>query len=153
MIYFLGEFTLSFNKTGHLVVIEWLHEAKVHLFVLFQQIHHLLNPFADNLYHGFGIIEPGILIEHAHSVAGRKDHFALEGALNAGNNLHQGRLTGAVETYDTDFGTIEEREVDIFENLFMGREYLVDTHHRKDDFFIVGHCSDLREGKEKGEGD
>ena len=58
--------------------------------------------------------------------------------VDAGNNLHEGGLTSTVQTYNADFGSVEEGEVDVFEHLLLILlNGLAHSDHRENHFFVV----------------
>ena len=116
-----------------------LGEGVVHLVVLLQQVDDLLHGLLHHLLDGFGVVELGLLLEVAHAVAGGEDHLALVVLVDAGDDLHQARLAAAVEANDAYLGSVEEAQVDVFQNLAAGRYELAHAHHREDNFFVVCH--------------
>ena len=132
----LVELALALDEARHRVVVHRLAELHVNILVLLEQGYRGGAPLFDHLADGLRIVELGLLLQIAHRIAGRKDHLALEVLVDAGNNLHEGRLSGAVQTDDADFGSVEEGEVDVVQHFFLVGEGLTHTHHREDDFFV-----------------
>ncbi len=130
------EFALAFDHAGHFVVRDRLAQLHVDLFVFFQQCDRLGAAFFDRFAHRLFGVELRLLLQVAHRVARREDHFALEVFVHAGDDLHQSRFSRAVQTDDADLGAIEKREVDVVEYFFLVGEHLGNAHHREDDFFV-----------------
>ena len=70
MVYLFGEFALSLDKRGHLLVIHRLHEAGVNLLVLFKKRHGLGAPLLNHLLDGLGFVQLRFLFEIAYRVPG-----------------------------------------------------------------------------------
>ena len=104
----LVELALTLDKAIHLIVRERLTELHINLLVLLQQSDSRGTSLLDNLLNGLRVIQLRLLLEVANRVARREDNLTLEILVDAGNNLHQGRLTRAIQTDDTNLGTIEE---------------------------------------------
>ena len=123
---------LALDQGIHLVgIFEHLGVAErlVHLVEFCQQVHDRLHAFAHYFYHGLVGVEFRVLLEVSHGISGSPYHFAAIILVDSGYDFEQRRFTGAVQTYDADFGTVEEREVDVFQNLFLGRVDLAYAHH------------------------
>jgi hypothetical protein len=60
----------------------------------------------------------GFLFEKTNRIAEVRHNFALVFLIDAGDNSEERRLPRSVETEDTDLGAVEEREINVFENLF-----------------------------------
>ncbi len=133
---FLVELALPLDHAGHFVVGHGFAQLHVDFLVLFQQGHRLGAALLDDLADRLFGVELRLLLQVADRIAGREDDFALEILVDAGDNLHQGRLARAVQTDDAYLGAVEKREVDVVEHLFLIGEGLRDTHHREDDFFV-----------------
>ena len=131
---------LPLDERRHLVVGHRLAELRVDLLVLLQQGHRLGASLLDHLAHALRVVELGLLLEVADRVTGREDHLALVVLVDSGDDLHERRLARAVQTDDADFGAVEEREVDVVQDLFLVGEGLADPDHRKDDFFVCHVC-------------
>ena len=56
--------------------------------------------------------------------------IALIAFFDTGDDLHQSRFTGAVQTHDTDLRAIEERQIDVFEyhSIVMGKDLSDPVH-------------------------
>ena len=90
----------------------------------------MLHTFHNILLHGLRLIEWWILWQITHRIARTPYHFALCWFHKTSDNLHQRRLTCAVETNNTYLCTIEEREVNVLQNLFLVLwDNLRYTHH------------------------
>ena len=140
------EFVLQLGLAGeqclHLVGI-FKHfgvgETLVHAVILGNQVGDMLQPFLHDLLDGLFGVELGILLEVTHSITRREHHLALILLVDASNNLQQRRFTCAVQAYDAYLRTIEKRQVNVLQNLFLWRVNLVHAHHRKYNFLVVGH--------------
>ena len=114
-------------------------ERLVHAVKLSQQVKSRLHAFLHHLLYRLGIVQFRILLQITYCIAWRKDHFALITLVQAGDDLHQGRLTRAVKTDNADLGSVEEREIDVFEYLSLRRYHFADTHHRENYLLVVCH--------------
>src|SRR5690606_40677109 len=83
----------------------------------------------------FGI-ELRLLRQVADLDAGHRAGFALDLRVDAGHDLEQRRLAGAVEAEDADLGAGEETERDVLQDLPLGRHDLADAVHGVD---VLGH--------------
>ena len=102
------QLALALDEPGHLLVVHRLAEFHVDLFVLLEQRHGRGAALFDHLADGLRVVEPGFLFKVSHRVTGREDHFALEILVQPGDDLHQRRLTRAVQADDADLGAVEE---------------------------------------------
>ena len=66
-------------------------------------------------------------------MARRRNRFADEILIDAGQNSQQRALSGSVQTDDADLRAVKVREVDVFEDLFLSME-LRHADHGIDDF-------------------
>ena len=102
---------LTLHELVHLVgvaVVLLFAKLAVDFFVFGEGVIDLLHAFHHVLLDGLGLVEWWVLWQIAHAVAGAPYHLALCGLFQSGDNLHQGRFTGAIQTDDTYLGTIEE---------------------------------------------
>ena len=106
-----------------------LGEGVVHLVVFLQQVNDLLHSLLHHLLDGLGVVEFGLLLEVADTVARREDHLALVVLVDSGDNLHQARLATAIKAYDANLSPVEETEVYVFQYLSAGRNQLAHAHH------------------------
>ena len=139
---FILQFRLAVDEGVHLVgVFQNLGVAKafVHLFIFAKDIHDFLDTFLDYLLHGLARLQFRVLLQIAHRVTRREDYFALIFFVDTGDNLEQRRFTRPVETDNANLCPVEERKVDIFQYLFLRREYLAHADHREDYFLVVCH--------------
>ena len=132
----LVQLSLALDQPGHRVVVHRFAQLFVDLLVLLQQRHGRRAALLDDLADRLRVVEPGFLFEVTHRVTRREDHFAVEILVDSGDDLHQGRLTRAVQADDADLGAVEKREVDVVEHPFLVGEGLAYADHRKDDFFV-----------------
>ena len=130
MLNLLGEFTLTLDKSSHLIIRHWLAELHIDLFILLKDVHYLLNTFLHNLDDGLVRIHLRFLLQITYRISWSPHHFTLISFFNTGDDLHESRLTRAVETYDTDLGTIKERKVDILEyhSIIVGKNLSYPVH-------------------------
>ena len=63
-----------------------------------------------------GLVEAGLLREHAHGVAGRQERVAVGRLVDPGHDLEQGGLACAVGADNADLGAREERERHVVED-------------------------------------
>ena len=108
MLDLLGQLALALDKSVHLVVVHRLHELEGDLVIFIEDIHDLLDPFLHDLDDRLVGIHLRLLLKVANRIARRPDHLATVGFLHTGDDLHQGRFTGAVQTDDADLGPVEE---------------------------------------------
>ena len=132
----LVQLALTLDQPGHRVVVHRLAQLLVDLLVLLQQRHGRRAALLDDLADRLRVVEPGFLFEVTHRIARREDHFAVEVLVDSGDDLHQGRLSRAVQADDADFRAVEKGEVDVVEHPFLVGEGLAYADHRKDDFFV-----------------
>ena len=138
------QLSLALYQRGHLVVIHRFHELQADFVVFGEQVHHLLYAFLHHFDDGFFGIHLRLLLEVADTVARGPHHLAAVALLHSCDNLEEGGFSGTVETYDTYLRSIEEREVDIFEdNLVVVRQDLAHPVHREYYLFVC------HEGKDK----
>ena len=135
-----GEFALPLDELVHLVVAHRLSKFHIHLLVLLQHIHDLLHALLHHLLDSERVVELRLLWQITDGVAGREDHLALIGLVEAGDDLQQRGFSRAVEAQDADFRSVEEGKVDVLEDLSLRRNRLADVHHREYDFLVVCHC-------------
>ena len=135
---------LPLHELVHLVgiaVVFFQSKLEVDVLILLERVVHLLHTLLHILLHGLGLIEGRVLRQVTHRIAGAPHHFALRGLLYAGDDLHQRRLTRAVETDDSDFCTIEEREINVLQYLLLVLwDNLGYSHHREDNLLVVYCC-------------
>ena len=115
-------FSLSLHKLVHLVWVAIVFlKAKllVDVFVFGKSVVDMLHAFHHVFLHGFCLVEWRVLRQVSHGVARAPYHFALSGLFKSGNDFHQCRLSGAVKTDDTYFCSVEEREVDVLQDLLL----------------------------------
>ena len=108
---FLGEFSLAFDEGIHPVRVFHhfrVAEGIVDFLILLEEVHHFLHSFLHYFEYGLVRIHLRFLLQIANGVARSPYDLALVGFLHTGYDFEQGGFTGAVETYDTDFGAIEE---------------------------------------------
>src|SRR5205814_9757792 len=79
--------------------------------------------------------------------ARHRRRLALDVMVDAGHDLEQGRLAGAVQAEDADLGAGEEGERDVLEDLTLGRNDLAHAVHRED---VLSHGMSWTERSEKG---
>ena len=131
-----GQLSLTFDQLGHLAVVHRLHEFGVHLLILLEQGDHfgttLFNHFTDRLV----VVQFRLLLQVADGISGREDHFTLKILIQSGDDLHQCRFSGSIQTDNADFGTVKKREVDVIQYFFLVGEDFADPHHREDNFFV-----------------
>ena len=135
----LVQLALTLDQAVHLIVRHRLAQLGVYLFVLLQQGHRCGASLLDHLLDGLRIVQLGFLLEVTDRISRGEYHLALIVLVDAGDDLHKGRLTRTVESYDTDLCAVEERQVDVVEYFFLIGEGLGYTHHRKN-YFLVCHA-------------
>ena len=86
---FLCQLALPLDEFVHLVIAHRLTELEVNLFVFLQDIHNLLNAFLNHFQYGFLRIHLRFLLQVAHAVSRRPNHFALIALLYACYDFHQ----------------------------------------------------------------
>jgi hypothetical protein len=74
----------------------------------------------------------GLLLEQADAVPRLERHVTVEILVAAGEDTHQRRLAGPVETQDADLRPVIKRERDVAED-FLALDFLRDADHREDD--------------------
>ena len=90
-------------------------------FLIFRQgINDWFHAFLNHFNNAFFVIEIGVLSQIAYRITWRKNDLSLIVIVNSCNDFHQGRFSRTVKSDDTDFRTIEEREIYVFENLLVG---------------------------------
>ncbi len=114
-------------------------ESLVNFLELGEKVHDGLHALADNLDDGLVGVEVRFLLKIAYGISGSEHYFAAVVFVDTGDDFKKRRFTRAVQTDDTDLGTIEKRQVNLFKNLFLGWVNLAYTHHREYYFFIVSH--------------
>ena len=116
------QFTLTCKQLVHLVLVLVVFrqaELLVDFLVFLQGIHDVLHALFDDLPHGLRVVQLRFLRQVAYRVAGREHHVALVALVQPCDDFQQGGLSGAVQTDDTNLGSIEETEVDVLKNLFL----------------------------------
>ena len=111
MLDFLGELSLTLDQGIHPVRIFHhlrVTESIVDFLIFLEKVHHFLHSFLYDFQHGLVGVHLWFLLKVAYGVAGGPYDLALVGFLHTCNDFEQGGFSGAVETYDTDFGAIEE---------------------------------------------
>ena len=136
LIDLLVQLALTLDHACHGIVVHRLAQLHVDLFVLFEQSHGRGASLLDNLLDGLVGVELRLLFEISDRVARREYHFALKALVDAGDDLHQRRLTRAVKTDDADLGAVEERQIDIVEYLFIVVEHLAHADHGENYLFV-----------------
>ena len=103
----------------------------------------MLHTLHHVLLDGLLLVERRILRQVADGITRTPHHVALILLVDAGDDLHERRLTGTIQTDDADLRPIEEREIDVLEHLFLVLlDGLAHAHHREDHFFVV-YCSHI----------
>ena len=100
----------------------------------------LLHSFLHILLDCLCLVEGRILRQIANGISRTPYHLALCGLLNTGNDFHQCRFSGTIKTYDTDFRTIEEREVNVLQYLFLILGNNLGHSHHREDYLLVIYC-------------
>ena len=133
MVNLLGELALTLDERIHLVrVLHHLRvaEGEIDVLIFLQKVHNLLHTLLNHFQDGLVGIHLRLLLQITDGIAGSPDHFALVRLLDSGNNLHQGRFTRTVQSDDSDFGSIEERKINILKDYFIVvREDLAHARH------------------------
>ncbi len=114
-------------------------ELIVDFLVLGQRVDHFLYALHHDFFHRLVGIELWLLSQVTDGIARRENHLALVVLVQSGNDFHQCGLTGTVETDDTNLGTIEKGQVDVFQYLLVVLEGFAYSHHRKDNLLVVCH--------------
>ena len=137
MLDLLSKLALTLDQSCHLLVRHRLAELHVNLLILLEDIHDFLYALLDNLDYGLVRIHLRLLLKVSHRVARCPYHFTLVSLLDTCDNLHERRLTRAIETHDTDLCAIEERQVNVLEDYpIVVREDLSHPVHRKNDLLV-----------------
>ncbi|CCX55769.1 unknown [Bacteroides sp. CAG:1060] len=110
---------MALDKSSHLIIAHRLTEFHVHLLVLFEEVHGLLHTFANDVDNRLGRIELWLLLKIPYTVARTPHHLSPVLSLNTSDNFHKGGLSGAVESYYAYLGTIEKRQIYVFEYYFI----------------------------------
>ena len=135
---------LAGEELVHLVLVLIIFgQAKllIDFLVFCQRVHNRLHAFHYNFLYGLGGVEVRFLGQIPHRISRREHHFALIGLIQSGDNLQQGRFTRTVQTDDTDFCPVEEREVNVLQYLLVVLlNGFIQPNHRKDNLFIVYCC-------------
>ena len=114
-------------------------KSGVYRFELGKQSHSIGSTFTNDLYDCLLFVEFGLLFEVTDRIAGREYHFAIEILLDTCYDFEQGRFARAIETDDTNFCSVEERKIYVFENLLCGGKRFGYVYHRENYFFVVSH--------------
>ena len=130
----------------------FLHEFHVDLLVFFEDVDNFLCALLDDLAHSLGLVQIWLLRKVPHGISVGPHHLALVGLVEAGNDFHHGGLSSAVVSDDANFGPIEKRQVNVFEDVLAGGGRFVDPHHAEDDFLVVRHGEWSCNEKIKAEG-
>ena len=104
-------------------------EALVHLVEFLQQVEHRLHALLHDFLDGFRRVEFRVLLQVSYAVSRGEYHFSLILLVDTRDNLQQRRLSGTVQTDDSDFRAVEERQVYVFEHLFLWRVDFAHSHH------------------------
>ena len=112
----------------------------VYLVVFAQCIIHPLHTFHHVFLHRLGGVELWVLRQVAHRVARTPHYIALILLVDTGNDFHECGLTCSVEAYDTYLGSVEEREVYVFEYLLLVLLYGLRYSHHREYHFLVVNC-------------
>ena len=110
------QLALACEELVHLVlvlVVFGQSELLVNLFIFGQRVHNVLYAFLYGFHYGLLIVQLGVLFKIAYRVAGAPHYVALIALLNSGNDLHQGGLTGSVQTDDAYLGSVKEAQVNV----------------------------------------
>ena len=135
---------LACHEFVHLVgilIIFGQAELHVDVVVLLQGVVDVMHALLDVLLHGLRLVEGRVLRQVAHGVAGAPYHLPLVLLIQSGNNLHERRLTGTVQTDDANLRAVEETEVDVLQYLFLVLlNGLAHADHREYHFLVVNCC-------------
>ena len=98
-----------------------------------------LHGFFHHLLYGFGLVELGLLLQHAYRVALGEHRLAQVVFVDAGHDAKQRALARAVQTQHADFGAVEEGEGNVADDFaVVGRKQALDAHHGIDDLVCHG---------------
>ena len=90
----------------------------------------MLHPFFHNLTHGLRTVNIGFLREISHTVARTPYDVTLVVRVYTCNDFHQCRFSRSVQTDNADFRSVEETEINVFENGFVSlSDGFGQTHH------------------------
>ena len=138
---------LTTHQLLHLVgilIVFGQSELHVDLVVFGKGVIHMLHALHHVLLHRLLLVERGILRQIADRIAWCPDDITLILLVETGDDLHQRRFTGTVQTDDTDLSSIEEAEVDVLEHLFLVLlDGLAHSDHRENHFLVVNCCHSL----------
>ena len=109
MLDFLGEFALPFDKLVHLIITHRLAELEVDLLIFLQDIHNLLDTLLNDFQYSLLRIHLRLLLQISHTVSRSPDNLTLIALLDSGDDFHQCRFTGTIETDYTDLRPVKER--------------------------------------------
>ena len=125
--------SLPIEQRRHLVVGHRISEAAVDLVIFAEQVDDGLHPPLDDLPDRFGVVEGGLLLEQSDGISGGEDDLALILPVEPGDDPQEAALSRSVETENTDLRSVEEPEVNIFEDCPLVVK-LADPNHREDHF-------------------
>ena len=89
-------------------------EGLVNFLKFFQQVHHFLNALFHDFANGAARSKLRLLFEHADRVTGGENYFAGIVFVDACNDAHQGRFSGAIQPQNPYFSTVKEGKVYVF---------------------------------------
>ena len=137
---------LSSHQLIHLTgitIILFKTEFHIYLIILLQCVIYLLNTLLNILFNCFFLVKRRILRKIAYTITRAPYYFTLSWFYQASNDFHQCWLTCTIKTDNTDFSTIEERKVNVLQNLFLVLgDNLRYTHHWEDNLLVV-YCRHL----------
>src|SRR6185437_14913943 len=123
---------LLFEEGIHLLLFQGLREAVADAVELLDQFKGAADAFLDGASNVTGGVELRLLGEKAHADAALRARLAVDLLVDAGHDLEQRGLAGAVQAQHADLGARKEREADIAQNDAFGGNDLANPLHGKD---------------------
>jgi len=141
------QFRLPSEELIHLVSILVVFrqcELLIDVLVFVERIHNVLHSLLHDFPYGLRRVEVRVLRQVAYGIPWGKHHLSLVLRVESSNDFHQCGFSSTIQTDDTNFCSIEEREVDVFQHLLLVLlNGFAHTHHREDDFLVVNCCHKL----------
>ncbi|CRZ48450.1 Uncharacterised protein [Vibrio cholerae] len=129
------QFTLFFSQS--IKVCIRLSVRGINFIKTLKRVSHIRNGFFDNFTYGFTLIQLRLLGQITHFQTGLWTSFTVDVFVNACHDTQQGRFTRTVKAQNTNFGTREETQGDIFQNLTLGWHNLAHPRHG---IYVFSHC-------------
>ena len=131
---------LLFHELVHFIVRHGLGELVADGVEAIDQALHVADAFADHFAHRLGLVEQGLLRQVAHLDARLRARLALDVLVDAGHDLQQGGLAGAVQAQHADLGAREEAQGNIAQYDALGRHDLANPVHGVNELSHLQSC-------------